>query len=495
VVNILLASSEAVPFAKTGGLGDVSGALPVELARLGHRAALILPAYRQTRDCGQPLENLGIRFIVPIGSKAMTGQILRSSMPGVNVPVYLIQQDQYFDRDELYGADGKDYIDNCERFVFFSRAVLEAVRLLELSVDVLHANDWQTGLVPAYLKIEYRHRPGYQNIATLFTIHNLAFQGRFWHWDMLLTGLDWKYFNWHEMEFHGHLNLLKTGMVFADSLSTVSPQYASEIQTPPQGCGLEGMLQHRREVLSGILNGIDVKEWNPATDPHLAARYDVHSYVSGKARCKAALQEELGLVRNPEVPLIGFVGRLTEQKGIDLIVEVLPRWLQTVEAQWIILGTGQPKYHKALETLAERFPQKFAVRLEFSNPLAHRIEAGADLFLMPSRYEPCGLNQQYSLRYGTVPVVRATGGLADTIVGYGEQNAAAGQVNGFRFHEYSALALHEILHQACDVYRNKEIWNSLIVTGMKQDWSWARSAKQYVELYETTLRRAKQNRG
>ncbi|MBN2578829.1 MAG: glycogen synthase GlgA [Pirellulales bacterium] len=490
-MNILLASSEAVPFAKTGGLADVSGALPVELTRLGHHASLILPAYRQARDCGLPLDDLGIRFIVPIGSKTMTGQLLRSTIPGAGVPVYLIKQDQYFDRDELYGADGKDYIDNCERFVFFSRAVLETIRLLDLQVDLLHTNDWQTGLIPAYLKIEYRHRPGYQHIATLFTIHNLAFQGRFWHWDMLLTGLDWKYFNWHEMEFHGYLNLLKTGMIFADSVNTVSPQYAVEIQTPLQGCGLEGVLQHRRDVLSGILNGIDVREWNPAADPHLPARYDVDSYARGKAKCKAALQDELGLPREPNVPLIGFVGRLTSQKGMDLILEVLQRWAQTVEAQWVFLGLGQPNYHKALETLAERFPQKVALRLEFSNPLAHRIEAGADLFLMPSRYEPCGLNQFYSLRYGTVPVVRATGGLADSIVGYGEPNADPGQVNGFRFYDYSSLALNETLHQACDAYHKPEIWNPLIVTGMKQDWSWSRSAKQYVELYQTTINRSK----
>jgi starch synthase len=493
-LNILLVSSEAVPFSKTGGLGDVCGALPVEFARLGHHASLIVPAYRQVRGCGLPLDDLGIRFIVPIGSKTMTGQLLRATLPGAGVPVYLIQQDQYFDRDELYNVDGKDYIDNCERFVFFCRAALETIRLLDLQVDVIHANDWQTGLIPAYLKIEYRHRPGYKNIASLFTIHNLAFQGRFWHWDMLLTGLDWKYFNWHEMEFHGHLNLLKTGMVFADSISTVSPQYALEIQTPILGCGLEGVLQHRHDVLSGILNGIDVKEWNPATDPHLPARYDAGSYARGKSQCKAALQEELGLACNPEVPLLGFVGRLTEQKGIDLAVDVLQRWAQADDAQWVFLGLGQPKYHKVLEALAARFPQKVAIRLEFSNPLAHRIEAGADMFLMPSRFEPCGLNQLYSLRYGTIPVVRSTGGLADTIVGYGEL-AAVGQANGFCFREYSALAFNETLHLACEAYRKPEVWNPLIVTGMKQDWSWARSAKQYVELYQTTLQRAKQNRG
>jgi starch synthase len=487
-VNILLATSEAVPFAKTGGLADVTGALPMELDRLGHQTAVIMPAYRQTRYCGQPIESLGIDFIVPIGSKMVTGHLLRSVMPGGKVPVYLIQQDQYFDRDELYSVDGKDYIDNCERFVFFSRAVLEAIRLLDLPVDVLHVNDWQTGLIPAYLKIEYRAVPRYERIASLLTVHNLSYQGKFWHWDMLLTGLDWKYFNWHQMEFHGNLNLLKTGMVFADSISTVSPRYAQEIQSSPLGCGLEGVLQYRHDVLSGILNGIDPREWDPATDPHLAINYTAETVGQGKPICKAALQKELKLPQEPAAPLVGMVGRLIDQKGFDLVADVMQRWLQTSDVQWVILGTGEPKYHKLLQTLAERFPQKVALRLQFSNPLAHRIEAGSDIFLMPSRFEPCGLNQMYSLRYGTVPLVRSTGGLADTIVGYDplSPNAAA---NGFVFQEYSSLALSECLRQACDANGRPEVWKQLVATGMGQDWSWSRSARQYVELYQKTMER------
>jgi len=488
-VNILLATSEAVPFAKTGGLADVCGALPIELARLGHRAAVILPAYRKTRYCGQPIEPLGIDFIVPIGSKTVTGHLLQSRLPESDVPVYLVGQDQYFDRDELYGADGKDYIDNCERFVFFCRAVMEAIRLLDLELDVIHANDWQTALVPAYLKIEYQGIPRYERIASLFTIHNMAFQGQFWHWDMLLTGLDWKYFNWHEMEFFGKLNLLKTGLVFADSISTVSPRYAQEIQSSPLGCGLEGVLQSRRDVLSGILNGMDATVWNPATDPHLAANYDAENFVEGKAVCKVALQEEVGLPVEPDVPLIGSVGRLTDQKGFDLVAEVIQRWVQTSDAQWVILGTGQPKYHRLFAALAERFPQKIALRLEFSNPLAHRIEAGADIFLMPSRFEPCGLNQLYSLKYGTVPVVRATGGLADTIRDAGSGASPEPEANGFSFEEYSPLALSETLRRACETHRRTDDWRRLIATGMSQDWSWARSAKRYVELYHTTVKR------
>ncbi len=409
-------------------------------------------------------------------------------MPGGKVPVYLVEQDQYYDRDELYSVDGKDYIDNCERFVFFSRAVLEAIRLLDLQVDVLHANDWQTGLIPAYLKIEYHSVPRYERTASLLTVHNISYQGQFWHWDMLLTGLDWKYFNWHQMEFHGNLNLLKTGMVFSDSISTVSPRYAQEIQSSPLGCGLEGVLQHRHDVLSGILNGIDPREWDPASDPHLAANYNADTVGQGKPICKAALQKELGLPQEPAAPLVGIVGRLIDQKGFDLVADVMQRWVQTSDVQWAILGTGQPKYHKLLETLAERFPQRVALRLEFSNPLAHQIEAGADIFLMPSRFEPCGLNQLYSLKYGTVPLVRATGGLADTITGFDPQspNAAA---NGFAFQEYSSLALSETLRQACDVYRRPELWKPLMATGMSQNWSWARSAREYVELYRKTMER------
>jgi starch synthase len=490
-VNILLATSEAVPFAKTGGLADVCGALPGELARLGHQPAVILPGYRKARYCGQQIDSLGIDFIVPIGGRTVAGHLSESRLPGTDVPVYFVEQDQYFDRDDLYGADGKDYIDNCERFVFFSRAVMEAIRLLNLDVDVLHCNDWQTALVPAYLNIEYRHVPRYERITTVMTVHNIAFQGQFWHWDMLLTGLDWKYFNWRQMEFHGKLNVLKTGLVFADAITTVSPTYAREIQTAPLGCGLESVLQHRRVVLSGILNGIDPHEWNPATDPHLAANYDAGSYAEGKAACKRAIQEEVGLPVDPAAPLLGFVGRLTGQKGIDLVVEVLHRWVEAEDVQWVILGTGDPKYHQVLTTVAERFPRKVALRLEFSNPLAHRIEAGADMFLMPSRFEPCGLNQLYSLRYGTVPVVRATGGLADTIVDPERPRPDGPDSNGFAFEEYSPRALAETLRRARDAYGQADVWKRLVTTGMRQDWSWARSARQYEALYRATAERVR----
>ena len=482
-MNILLAASEVVPFAKTGGLADVTGALPIELARLGQTPSVFMPAYRQALNSGQPIDRTSIEFAIPIGSKTVRGSLLRSRFPGTQIPVYLVDQPQYFDRDGLYGQKGQDYIDNCERFVFFNRAVMESIRLLDLPVDVLHANDWQTGLLPAYLKIEYRAVPRYERIASLFTIHNLAFQGQFWHWDMLLTGLDWKYFNWHQMEFFGKLNLLKTGLVFADWISTVSPRYAEEIQSSPLGCGLEGVLQQRRSVLTGILNGVDYTTWNPVIDPQLPVHYDAATFISGKAACKAALQAELGLAIAPRTPLVGIVTRLTEQKGVDLIAGVIQDWLQSADAQWAVIGTGDPKYEQMLATLADRYPQKLAVKLQFSEALAHRIEAGADMFLMPSRFEPCGLSQMYSLKYGAVPVVRATGGLADTIVDATPETLAAGAANGFSFREYSVLALGEALRRAVNMYGQPELWSGLVTTGMHQDWSWKRSAEQYVSLY------------
>jgi starch synthase len=492
IVKILLATSEAVPFAKTGGLADVCGALPAALAKLGHQPAIILPAYRQTKYCGMPLRPLGIEFIVPIGSKTVAGRLLESRLPTSDVPVYLVEQDQYFDRDELYAMGREDYKDNCERFVFFCRAVMEAIRLLDLEVDVLHANDWQTGLLPAYLKIEYRGLPRYREIASLLTIHNMAFQGKFWHWDMLLTGLDWKHFNWHEMEFYGQLNLLKTGLVFADSINTVSPRYAQEIQTPAFGSGLEGVLQYRRGSLSGILNGIDDKEWNPATDICLPVSYSAETVQQGKSAAKEALQQELRLPLRADVPLIGMVGRLTEQKGMDMVAEVMPEWIERSDVQWAILGKGDPKYHRIFERFSQLYPERLAVRLEFSDVLAHRIEAGADLFLMPSRFEPCGLNQLYSLKYGTVPVVRETGGLADTIVDATPANLARGSANGFSFREDNVQALGETLHRAYDAYHRPEVFRQLIAAGMKQDWSWTRSAAQYASLYQQTVQRLKQ---
>lgn len=492
-MNILFATSEAVPFAKTGGLADVCGTLPNELSRLGHETAVVMPAYRQIKLAHGNLERLGIPLDIPIGAKIVKGDVLRGYLPGGEVPVYFIENDIYFDRAELYRESGDDYRDNCERFAFFSRATLELIRHLNLSLDVIHCHDWQTSLIPAYLAIEYRNCRGFDDIASLLTLHNMAYQGQFWHWDMLLTGLDWKYFNWKQMEFWGQLNLLKTGIVFADALNTVSPQYAREIQTPEFGCGLDGVLHDRRHVLSGIINGVDYTIWNPAADPHLIANYDETSWRQAKPKCKDEIQKELGLPRQPETPLIGLIGRLCDQKGWDLVAELMKSWLEHVDVQWVVLGTGEPHFHKALADLAAAYPQRLGLRLAFSDAVAHRIEAGSDIFLMPSRYEPCGLNQLYSLKYGTVPVVHSTGGLVDTITDANPENLSLGIATGFRFDTYSTADLGHCLARACDMLRNNATqWGQLVDTGMRQDWSWKSSAMSYLSLYQQTISRRKQ---
>ena len=490
-MKILFTTTEAVPFCKTGGLGDVCGSLPLELARLGHEPVVILPAFRQALNCGRPVEPTGIRFEVPIGRKMMAGTFLRSSLPGDTVPVYLVHQPHYYDRPELYRESGHDYKDNCERFVFFCRAALEAIQLLDLRSELVHCHDWTSGLVPAYLKTELCGVPPYDSIRSLLTIHNIAYQGNFWHWDMELTGIDWKYFNWRQMEFFGNLSFLKSGLAFADALNTVSPRYAQEIQRSPLGCGLEGILQQRHDDLSGIINGVDYREWNPEIDPHLGgSNYGVKNVAGGKRACKAALQREMGLPQVADRPLLAMVGRLADQKGFDLVAQLIPKWAANSSAQWVILGTGEAQYHELFAKLAGQHPEKVAVRLGFSNELAHRIEAGADIFLMPSRYEPCGLNQLYSLKYGTVPVVHATGGLADTITNLSDETLSAGTANGISFDTYNATALADALDRACRAFANRPVWEQLVRTGMRQDWSWNHSAREYERLYHRTLTRA-----
>jgi len=358
-MKIILASSEVVPFAKTGGLADVSGALPRELEKLGHEVNVFMPMYRCVKEKADQaqIEATGTRLEIPVGGTVEQGELYRVTMPNSNVTCWLVGHDEYFDRSGLYGENGQDYHDNCQRFTFFSRSVLESIRLLNLSTDLVHVNDWQTGLIPALLKCEYHRCPGYENIASLMTVHNLAYQGTFDAEKMTLTGLDWKHFNYQEMECFDRLNLLKTGLVFADAINTVSPTYAKEIQTPEQGCGLEEVLRHRAADLSGILNGIDDTTWNPAVDELILQQFDRDSWPAGKAVSKKQLQTFGRLEANPDAPLIGIVGRLATQKGWSLILPVMRRWLEDPNnrAQWIVLGTGDPDYHVVLSTLQQQF--------------------------------------------------------------------------------------------------------------------------------------------
>jgi starch synthase len=452
-----------------------------------------LPLYRSARTAPVALEPTGHRLVVPVGAKQVPGRLWQSRLPGSEVAVYLVEQPDYFERDDPARGRGyyqyqlpngkmQDYPDNSERFIFFSRAVLEALPLLNFWPDVLHSNDWQTGLIPVYLRELYAHRDRYRAVRNLFTVHNVAHQGVFWHWDMMLTALDWGLFNWQQMEYYGHLNFMKAGIVFAEAVNTVSPRYAQEIQTREYGCGLETVLGYYRDKLFGIVNGIDYEVWDPATDRHIAAGYDAQN-TAGKAACKAALQERLQLPVRPTPPLLGMVARLVEQKGLDLVRGAVGEIL-TDDLQLVVLGTGDPKYQEFLAGLQALHPKKVAVRFAFDEALAHQIEAGADLFLMPSRFEPAGLNQLYSLKYGTVPVVRETGGLADTVTDCTPAHLAAGTATGFVFKEYTAAAFREAVLRAVRLFREQpEKWRQLQQTGMRQDWSWGQSAVAYEHLY------------
>lgn len=506
-MRCVFAASEVAGFAKTGGLADVAAALPRALAERGVDCAVVMPLYRSARAAGQPLEDTGLSFDISIGFRTVTGSIVQSRLPQSQVPVYLIQQAEFFERDDpaqgagLYqftAADGKkaDYPDNCERFVFFSRAILEAVRLLGLWPDVLHCNDWQTGLAPVYLRevYHYYHQPAaqarYRAMRTVLTIHNMSYQGLFWHMDMPLTGLPWRLFNFEQLEFYGQINFLKGGMVYADAITTVSPMYAREIQTPYFGCGLQGVLAQRSRRLHGIVNGVDYDTWNPASDSFVPAKYTVANVQQGKAACKRALQTHFGLPDKPRTPLMGIVTRLVDQKGLDLVIPAMTALLEK-DVQLVVLGQGEPTYEKMLLELVNRFPDKVGVALAQDEKLAHQIEAGADIFLMPSRFEPCGLNQLYSLKYGTVPVVRATGGLADTVVDATAENLAAGKATGFCFVAYTPEVFLDTVQRALDMYcRDPNRWQALQKTGMSQDWSWGRSAAEYEKLYSSVVKEA-----
>jgi len=481
-MRIVIAASEAVPFAKTGGLADVAGALPKALFRLGHDPLLFMPLYREVRRSGAVLTRLD-RLDVPVGRRVVVGALWQGRILATGAPAYFLEHDAYFDRDGLYADDGQPYPDNCERFAFFCRGVLEAVKGLGPPPDVFHLHDWQTALIAPYLRILHAGDPALERAGVLLTIHNIAHQGIFPSRDMETVGLDWKYFNWKQLEFWGDLNFLKGGIVFADLLSTVSPTYAREIQTPEYGHRLEGVLQERRHLLHGVVNGIDDAVWNPAADPLIPANYGPED-MGPKATCKRALQRRAGLPRR-RAPLAGVVSRFDYQKGLDLVAAALPRVFQREPLQCVMLGEGDPAIRAMLEDLAGRYPDRARVFATYDDRLAHRIIAGADMLLVPSRFEPCGLTQLYALKYGSVPVVRETGGLADTVCDCTPDSLAAGRATGFTFREATPEALASCLLRALDLYRDGRAWRRLMQIGMAQDWSWEASAKRYLELYQT----------
>jgi starch synthase len=485
MMRILFASSEAVPFAKTGGLADVSGALPRTLAQMGHEVFLILPKYRAVDETHLRLSKSEIVLKVPISQRVETAEVY-SAEPAPSFHALLIRKDTYYDRDQLYATPSGDFEDNAERFIFFSRSILEAALAWELNPDIVHCHDWQTGLVPVYLKTLYRNVLSLNQAASIFTIHNIGYQGVFWHYDMPMTNLGWELFTPQALEFYGKINFLKGGIVFADAVTTVSRKYAEEIQTPEFGKGLDGVLRDRREDLYGILNGVDYEVWSPLEDPFIKQKYGPAD-LQGKRVCKADLQREFGLPAQEEIPLIGAISRLDEQKGIDLIAPIIEE-LMRLGLQFVLLGTGKEKYHLLFENFNKKYPQQVGLKIGFDNALAHKIEAGADMYLMPSHYEPCGLNQIYSLKYGTVPIVRATGGLDDTIRDYSPMNEKA---NGFKFKDYSAPGLLDAIQRALKVYRDRAAWEKLMIEGMSEDFSWERSATEYLNVYRETLKKKK----
>jgi starch synthase len=475
-MRILFASSEVAPFAKTGGLADVAGALPKAIQGLGHDIRVVLPKYRQVDTGKYGLRRILPKLVVPIAGTVETGAIWEGR--NGSVPTYFIEQDDYYDREGLYQVGGKDHPDNSERFAFFSRAVLELTRALDFSPTVYHCNDWQTGPVPTYLHTAYRVDPEFQDAGVLLTVHNLGYQGLFKPAAMAIANLDPTLFTPLGVEFYGKVNFLKAGLVFSDRINTVSRKYSREIQTEEFGHGLDGVLRARAKDVRGILNGIDYDEWHPSRDQFIAARFssdDLH----GKAACKADLQRVFGLPERPDVPLLAVISRLAEQKGVDLIAESLDVILG-LDTQFVLLGTGEPALHQAFEAAKVRHPSRVGLTLGFDVALSHKIEAGADMFLMPSRYEPCGLNQMYSLAYGTIPIVRATGGLDDTIQTFGPETSVG---NGFKFAEASAGALLLSVRQAVALYHQRKPWLRLIENAMVCDFSWNRSAKEYEALY------------
>ena len=485
-LRIAFVSPEVVPFAKTGGLADVAGALPHALANSGHDVKVFMPLYKQVDIGKHGIQSYKSGVEVKIAGRDETFDLLNLKAES-GCEFIFIKMDKYFGRDGLYvdPKTTKDYPDNDERFIAFSKTVLEALKAISFKPDILHINDWQSGLIPGYLKCSDYGKGFLGGAKTIFTIHNIAYQGLFPKETFAKLGIDRSY--WHPMggfEYYDQVNFLKIGIHYADIINTVSERYAQEIQSSNEyGYGMEGILHDRTADLYGVVNGIDYEIWNPATDELIKAKFKPEK-PDNKSKNKNELKRrnKLPMVRR-DIPLIGIISRLADQKGFDLFAQVADE-LFGLDIQMVILGTGDEKYHKMLKELAAKYPKKLAVNLKFDNQLAHLIEAGSDMFLMPSRYEPCGLNQLYSLKYGTVPIVRETGGLADTIENC---NPAKSTGTGFVFKNYEAAEMLNTIRFAVEVYKNKKVWQAVMLNGMSKDFSWEHSAKKYLDLYEKAL--------
>ncbi|MBM4161903.1 MAG: glycogen synthase GlgA [Ignavibacteria bacterium] len=488
-LNILFLSSEVEPFAKTGGLADVSSALPHAIKELGHEIRIMMPRYRFISERRFKLHDI-IRLKdipVPVGKNSEIANVKSSFISNLKekVQVYFLDNATYFGRDGIYQSPigKKDYKDNDARFIFFCRGVLETLKRLGWQPDIIHCNDWQTGIVPAYIKTIYSTDSFFKPIKTVFTIHNMAYQGSFPSESFEKTGLPKSLFQAEGVEAYGKFNFLKTALYFADSITTVSERYAAEISISDEfGAGLNGLLARRKKDLRGILNGIDYQVWNPATDEFIYRKYDAKS-LDAKPDNKRALLSRFHLPFKETTPAAGAISRLVSQKGFDLVLEILED-LMKMNVQFILLGDGEKSIEKHFEALQKKYPQQIGVFFGFDKELAHLIEAGSDLFLMPSKYEPCGLNQMYSMRYGTIPVVRATGGLDDTVEDY----SGNGRGTGFKFEKYDSREFLKAIQRALKVFHQPEEWKKLMRNGMARDFSWEHSAKLYVNLYRELLR-------
>jgi starch synthase len=483
-LNILITASEAVPFAKEGGLADVVGALPKFLKAQGHDVRVVMPRYYKVDRDKYQLRQLPGVLVVPMGIiGSMYCGVLEGRIPGSEVPVYFLEHNDFYGRDTLYETDNKGYIDNDNRFIFLSRASLELCKMIDFSPDVVHAHDWHTAAVPVLMNTLYRDDHHLREAASVLTIHNMQHQGSFYEGAMDVLGVGWEHFTYLELEMENQVNLLKGGIYHATLLNTVSEGYAREMQTSEYGWGLEGVVRERSGALTGILNGVDYDEWNPECDPFLPANFSAAD-LSGKKICKRELQRAFGLPERDDVPLIGMVSRLVKQKGIDTLAQALPRLLE-LDVQIVLLGAGEPWAHFYFGGMSVGHPERFACRIGYDNRLAHQIEGGCDFFLMPSAFEPCGLNQMYSLRYGTIPIVRATGGLDDSV-----QNLDAGTRTGtgFKFWDLNAGALFDTVGWAVHTwYHDPELIEVLRQNAMAQRFTWEEAAEKYQRLYRRAV--------
>jgi starch synthase len=479
-MKVLFLSPEVVPFAKTGGLADVAGSLPGALKKLGVDVRVGLPYYRVVKEGPFSTRRVVKGLEVPLGEEKLTASVLETQTED-GIPVYLFEREDLFDRPNLYGTPAGDYYDNLERFAFFSQAALLLAREIGFDFEVVHCHDWQSGLVPVYLKTLFKKDAFFKQTASLFTIDNIGYQGLYPKEKLATCGLPLEEFHPEGLEYWKKISLLKAGVVYSDAITTVSPKYSQEIQTAEFGMGMEGVLKTRSKDLYGILNGADYSVWDPAHDSHLKAHYSPEK-IAGKGRCKEALLREMGLDSSLQnKPLLGMVSRLDAQKGLDLLVDILDDLL-ALGVGLVVLGSGEERIQQAIQKAAERYPGKVGLFIGFNEPLAHRIMAGADMFLIPSRYEPCGLTQMYALKYGTVPVVRATGGLDDTIVPFDTKTKKG---NGFKFGPYKAKPFLAAIQRALREFKYLNSWKMVMANGMKEDFSWDRSARKYVELYQS----------